>query len=223
MNKLFPLPLPNAKLSSKTFKRGSIILYQSEVPRAGYVITSGLVHVYAINSSGDERIIRLHVSGDLFPLSWLSGDISSTLFYYEAATDVTVQPITRKDFNDAVESDPSVAVRLLHSALKEDTALTLRITALEQSTAAEKIAMTLYYLLMRHGEETSPHHFTISLKLTQSMLANLVGLTRESTAVNLKTLKRKDIVRYKNFVYTVRKDLLESYIGEDSFKDVDLH
>ncbi len=58
--------------------------------------------------------------------------------------------------------------------------------------------------------------------MTQSMIASLVGLTRESTAVNLKLLKKKGIVTYSNFTYTVNKHNLERFVGEDSFKNVTL-
>ncbi len=51
------------------------------------------------------------------------------------------------------------------------------------------------------------------------MIASLVGLTRESTAVNLKLLKKKGIVTYSNFTYTVNKENIERFVGEDSFKN----
>ncbi|MNU08687.1 hypothetical protein D3C72_2548440 [compost metagenome] len=54
------------------------------------------------------------------------------------------------------------------------------------------------------------------------MIASLVGLTRESTAVNLAKLKERDVVTYSNFIYVVNKQNLERFIGEDSFKDVSL-
>lgn len=44
--------------------------------------------------------------------------------------------------------------------------------------------------MFRYGIERQAGTFEIDLKLTQSMLANLRGQTRESTAKNLKFLKR---------------------------------
>ncbi|MEO5949486.1 MAG: helix-turn-helix domain-containing protein, partial [Candidatus Saccharimonas sp.] len=86
--------------------------------------------------------------------------------------------------------------------------------------AADKIALTLYYLLIRHGIERRPGLFTIDIKMTQSMIASLVGLTRESTAVNIARLKERGVITYSNFIYVVNKSNLEKFIGEDSFKDV---
>ena len=110
--------------------------------------------------------------------------------------------------------------QLLKFTVNEQTALLMRITALEQSNATEKIALTLYYLLIRHGIEKKPGLFTIDIKMTQSMIASLVGLTRESTAVTIAKLKERNVVTYSNFIYVVNRANLEKLVGEDNFKDV---
>lgn len=205
--------------STRYVRKGAILLYQSEVPRHAFVIKKGLVRAYAITNTGEERIISLHDAGDMFPLSWIFGKTSNTLFYYDAVVDSEVLTVPKNDFVDAVMKNPAAMSSILAMTMNEFTSLQLRITALEQSSAAEKIALTLYYLIFRHGEEVKPDTYTIHIKMTQSMIASLVGLTRESTAVNLKNLKKKGIVSYSNFTYTINKANLERFVGEDSFKD----
>jgi CRP-like cAMP-binding protein len=111
---------------------------------------------------------------------------------------------------------------LLKYTVNQYTALLLRITALEQSKAAEKIAFTLYYLVFRYGIEKQPGIFTIDIRMTQIMIASFVGLTRESTTINLRLLKKKKIIEYDSFTYIVNKENLEKFIGEDNFKDLQL-
>jgi CRP-like cAMP-binding protein len=205
--------------STRIVKKGSILLYQSEVPRRAFVVKKGLLRAYAITNSGEERTIALHDKGDIVPLSWVFGKTSTTLFYYDALTDSEVIALPKAELVQAAKQNPKLMSEILALTMNEYTSLLLRITALEQSSAAEKIALTLYYLLFRHGEEIKPDIYNIHIKMTQSMLASLVGLTRESTAVNLKLLKRKDIVSYSNFNYTVNKANLERFVGEDSFKN----
>lgn len=205
--------------STRFMKKGSILLYQSEVPRRAFIVKKGLVRAYAITNSGEERTIALHDEGDIVPLSWIFGQTSTTLFYYDALTDCEVITVPKTELVEAAEKNPKLLSEILALTMNEYTSLLLRITALEQSSAAEKIALTLYYLLFRHGEEIKPETYSINIKMTQSMLASLVGLTRESTAVNLKLLKRKEIVTYSNFNYTVNKQNLERFVGEDSFKN----
>ena len=96
----------------------------------------------------------------------------------------------------------------------------MRITALEQSNAADKIALTLYYLLIRHGVERKPGFFTINVRMTQSIVASLVGLTRESTAIQIAKFKKEKVLTYSHFTYVIHRSTLEKHIGEDNFKDL---
>jgi CRP-like cAMP-binding protein len=220
MDDLIKAIQPNA--STRFVKKGSILLYQSEIPRNAFIVRKGLVRAYTITSAGEERIVSLHTKGDIFPLSWIYGETTNTLFYYEASADTEVLCISKDELVRAVTTNPKLLQDVLKFTINEYTALLLRVTALEQSSAAEKIALTLYYLIIRHGLEKKPGEFTIDIKMTQSMIASLVGLTRESTAVNLKLLKKRKIITYSNFIYVVNKPNLERFVGEDSFKDLDL-
>jgi len=208
--------------TNRSVKKGSTLLYQSEIPRTAFIVRKGFIRAYTITSSGEERIVALHTKGDIFPLSWVYGETSNTLFYYEAGSDAEVATISKPSLTEAIAASPELTAKLIRFAVNEHTALLMRITALEQSNAAEKIALTLYYLLIRHGIERRPGYFTIDIKMTQSMIASLVGLTRESTAVNIAKLKSKGVLTYKNFIYVVNKPNLEKIVGEDNFKDVSL-
>jgi CRP/FNR family transcriptional regulator len=203
-------------------KKGSILLYQGEIPRTAFIIRRGLVRVYTITTSGEERTIALHGKGDIFPLPWIFGEVTNTLFYYEAMSDAEVVTAPKQYVVEAVMGKPELTAAILKFTINEYTALLLRITALEQSRAAEKIGLTLYYLIFRHSIEKTPGIYTIDIKMTQSMIASLVGLTRESTAVNLKLLKKKGIIQYSKFTYVIDKAKLERFVGEDTFKDLSL-
>ena len=217
MNELLPVIRPYA--SVRFVKKGMILLYQSEIPRHALIVKKGLVRAYTITNSGEERTVALHGNDDIFPLSWIFGETPNTLFYYEAMIDSEILIVPKQELVQAVMGSSDVMAGILKFTMNEYTSLLLRITALEQSSAAEKIALTLYYLIFRHGKETKPGLYAIDIKMTQSLIASLVGLTRESTAVNLKLLKKKGIVSYSNFNYTVNKQNLERFVGEDSFKN----
>ena len=164
--------------------------------------------------------MALHTRGDIFPVSWVYGETKNTLFYYEAGSDVELACISKNNLASTIAASPELTAKVLRFVVNDHTALLMRITALEQSNAADKIALTLYYLLIRHGVERKPGLFTIDIKMTQSMIASLVGLTRESTAINIAKLKKRGVITYSNFIYVVNRTNLEKLIGEDSFKDV---
>jgi CRP-like cAMP-binding protein len=96
----------------------------------------------------------------------------------------------------------------------------MRITALEQSRAVEKILFTLYYLLYQFGDSKGNDEFLLDLKLTHATIASLVGLTRETTATELNKLKKKGVLTYTKKIYTVNRKKLEHTLGEDSFAEL---
>ncbi len=204
------------------YRKNSSLFFQGEIPRYAIVILDGVVKAYTISPEGDETIVNLFTKGTVLPTAWANNHSPTALFNYDAVNDVRVVKVKRKDFNDAIESDPEFQREYLDFTIQSQASLLLRVTGLCQSRATEKICYTLYYLLFRHGIERANGNYEIDLKITQSMLASLIGQTRESTAKNLKLLKDAGVVDYTSSTYTVNKPKLEAYLGEDSFRNLDI-
>jgi len=208
--------------TKRTFKKHSILLYQGEAPRAAYVLLSGVVKVYSINAAGEEQIAAFEVAKDVFPMPWIFHKASTTLYYYEALTDCEVLTVQREQFHNALEANPKLQASVIDHFTVAYTSMLLRVTALEQSRAREKIMFTLYYLLSRYGRETKSGIFRVELALTHGTIASLVGLTRETTTTELSRLRRQKVLTYTAHEYTIDKAKLERLLGEDSFKDITL-
>lgn len=208
------------KATKRSFKKRSILLYQGEAPRMAYVLKSGVVKVYTINNAGEEQIVAFQASRDIFPSSWIFGKSSTTLYYFEALTDCEVLTLPREELHKHLVASPEALASTLDYFVTNYTGLMMRVTALEQSRAREKIMFTLYYLLFRYGRPARSGRYVIQLGLTHSIIASLVGLTRETTTTELSKLKRQKVLDYNLHNYTVNKEKLERMLGEDSFHDV---
>lgn len=187
-----------------------------------YVLSKGVLKLYTINTAGEEQIVAFHASGDMFPSSWIFGKSSTTLYYFEALTDCEVLTLPRDELRKALLGSPDLLRTTLDYFVTNYTALLLRVTALEQARAREKLMFTLYYLLFRYGREVTPDHYVIELGLTHTIIASLVGLTRETTTTELSRLKHEGVLDYNAQYYSVQKRQLERLLGEDSFQDLDL-
>jgi CRP/FNR family cyclic AMP-dependent transcriptional regulator len=210
------------KSTMRVVKKGGNIFFQGEIPRKAMIVRDGIIRAYTITSGGEERVVALYGRGDIFPLTWVLGETSNTLFYYDAVSEARIMNVDREELLGAVTESPESMSTMLSFVGNQYTSLLLRITGLEQSRAVEKIGFTLYYLLFRYGIEKKPGFYTINMKLSQLMIANLVGLTRESSTKNLKALKEKGVITYSGSMYTVNKQKLEQFLGEDSFRDLTL-
>lgn len=204
------------------YRKGSSLFFQGEVPRFAIIILDGVVKSYTINHEGDEAIVNLHGKGSIVPVAWINEQSTVALFNYDAVNDVRVLKINKTDFIEAIQSNPAYLQEYLDYAIQSQAGLMLRVTGLCQARASAKICYTLYYLMFRYGIEKHPGIYEIDLKLTQNMLASLIGQTRESTAKNLKVLKEAGVVDYVNSTYFVDKSKLEQYLGEDSFRNLQL-
>lgn len=217
------LPIEKLKPYShiKSYKKGANIFFQGEVPRRGAMVADGIIRSYTITSSGDERTVAFFTRHDLLPLSWLMGTTTTSLFYYEAVSDVRLLQFSHEDFQKHILSDNAALLEMFDTVTKDQTAAMLRINGLTQSRAEEKVAFTLYYILFRYGIKEPGNEFhTIKIPLRHTTIAGLVGLSRESTTKILGHLQKEGIINYENTTYTVYKEKLENHIGEDAFRDV---
>ena len=205
---------------SRSFKKRSILLYQGEAPRSAFVVLNGVIKAYSLNTAGEEQVVAFYVRGDMLPAPWIFDKSSSTLYYYEALTDCEALTLPREELRRVLLSKPEFMQATLDYYVTNYTGLMMRVTALEQSRASEKIMFTLYFLLFRYGKEVKPGVYALEIQLTQSIIASLVGLTRETTATELGKLRRNKILTYAAQQYTVSKQALERALGEDNFSDV---
>lgn len=207
----------------RRFPKGGMILYQGEAPQAVQVLISGVVKVFSISDAGDEQIVTYHTAYDMFPVSWVFGETTSALFFYQAAVGSEVAQVPKDEFHEYFSQDISRANDVISSLATSYAAFLLRINALQQSKARQKLAYTLYYLSQRYGsKQTKDQLTTIQISFTHQHLAALVGLTRETTAVEMNAMKKEKILSYANQTYAVDVSKLLDIIGEDNLRNVQL-
>lgn len=196
---------------------GEPILYQGEVPRHAYILVSGIVKVYDIGNGGDEKIINFFSEGDLLPPAWVFKKAPVSLYYYDAFTPCTFYKVPRDELLKAFKDIPSITHFMFEHYATSFVGSLLEINALEQSKGSEKIIHMLQYLLMRFpGEEKGDWH-KIELRITHQDLANMTGLTRETTSTELNKLRRKGIVEYANQHYSLNIPQLRSLLSSEEF------
>lgn len=196
---------------------GEPILYQGEVPRHAYLLTEGIVKVYDIGNAGDEKIINFLSDGDLLPPAWVFRKAPVSLYYYDAFTECTFYRLPRETVLEAAKKVPEITHYLFEHYATSFVGSLLEINALEQSKGNEKIVHMLQYLLMRFPGPKDGDWHKIALRVTHQDLANMTGLTRETTSTELNKLRRKGIVEYSNQHYSLNIPLLRSLLSSEEF------
>ena len=205
---------------TRQFAKKRTILFQGEIPHSVMVLAAGLVKVYGITTGGDQRTVTLLSAGDIFPVECVFDKSRVSLYYYEALTDCTVLSLPKAEFLSALDSETTLKNQVFQVYMAHYTSATMHIYALEHSHAQEKLVYILQYLVARFGEKQTDGLTKIALRLSHQDIAEMVGLTRETTAVELHRLKDRGLIDYQRFSYYVNVPLLVQATGSDEFENV---
>lgn len=178
--------------------------------------------MYRLGNFGEEQVVGFRTKGDIFPETWLFGKTSSALYYYEAMEDSEVLTVEKPVLLELFDTHADIKNRVFDYMVTNYTGLLMQISALEQSRAAEKLLLMMYYLMFRYGKQTTAGVYKVDLHLTHTTLGSLMGLTRETTTMELGRLKRKKIITYDSKSFTIYRQELERRIGDESFGGIHL-
>src|SRR6266446_6481082 len=128
----------------KTYRKGEIIIFQGEVPRTASVVKNGMVKVYNLSHSGDEKPVGFQSDKDIFPAPWVFGKAPSALYYYEAVTDVELYHVPREDYINFLKRNSNALYAQLERLITDYLGSMMRLNALQHSRASDKLVYTLH-------------------------------------------------------------------------------
>lgn len=204
-----------ANYPSRSFKKGETILLKDDAPKNMHVIESGIVKVYTITGSGDERLVAFSRVEEDFPIGFSLGIINRSQYFYEAFTNCVIRFVPPSDYLHYLSSD----IEVMQKRMARLTILLIsnyaRVSALEQTRAGDKIARTLVYMADQFGVVLRPYHTRLKLFVTQQEIANLLGLTRETINIELKKLEVKQLVSHSRKTYILYMERLRKYLDDN--------
>jgi CRP-like cAMP-binding protein len=199
----------------RKYAKGEIILVQGEVPTSGLVIKKGVIKTYNLTAQGEEKPISFDIAGEIIPIGWVFHKIKYAQYYYEAFTDCEIYSLPRDEYLAYLRSNPDQTLAHYSNFVGRYLNYQMRVNALEQSKAAAKVINTIHFLALRFGVDVKPNVVKIQLPFTQQDLANYMGLTRETTGIELKKLQRSGVLTYRRQYYMVNTDKLADLLDDD--------
>lgn len=198
MDKLTATPL--AALASSGHKRpcpaGQIIIYQGDRPVDVFVLASGEVKVTAIDDDGNEKIVHILRAPAVFPLLYYLGQQPDVPFFYTALTHCEVYTVHYSTYGEALKSDSDVALFTLKRAYLEIHELSTRIASLGKTDTKLKLASALRFLAKYHVKARAGDWHRVVFPINHQFLADMIGVTRETTTLTLHQLEDEKIVRF---------------------------
>lgn len=180
----------------KKFPKDCILTYQGELPRALYAVKSGYVKIYDISMDGNEQFLGLAGKYDFIPSEILFSEPRAAQFFYAAFTPVEVFAVNQVEFHRRIRNNSDALYQIVQAITAKYHGQLRHLTAVQKPKAREKIIYVLHFLATHFIDAITLDTRPVPLPLTQQDIANLVGVTRETAAHELKLLKGQGYIAY---------------------------
>jgi CRP/FNR family transcriptional regulator, cyclic AMP receptor protein len=190
-------------------RAGEVLFRAGDFGTGCYRVEDGLLKVTMVSRSGVERILaflgRGAIVGELSTIDGLPRSASVV-----AVRDTAVNLLSRAAFEDFGEKHPELyksLVRLLAQRLRETNTT---VAASSFLSLKGRMARTLLDLAEHFGQDVGPGRIVIRQKITQTDLAAMAGIARESVTRILSDWQRRKLMsRLSGYYCLENKALLE--------------
>lgn len=186
---------------SRTYPKNQLIHYQGDPLNQIYLVKTGYVKAYTILDSGDTRTILLLAAGDIFPLAFASTmDWSkyNIRYFYQSLTDTELMVLPAPVLKEHLSNDPAAMNTYMGYLSASNEAIMQQLEVMKNKKAIDKVAMLLPYLISKSGRKISGGVYELDLKLSHQEMADLSGVTRETTTTLIKQLEKLGILDQKH-------------------------
>lgn len=181
------------KLFIKECEKNEALLRQEESNSSMYIVLQGEAKVFQINDEGKEIIIALIGDGEYFgEMSLIDEDMTSASVV--ATRKSAIALLSREDFFSLLYANKKVLDNVLKALCARIRGSTETIHMLSYLQAQKRITLLLKRLARKSGRKKDPSGITLAMKLTHQSIADMTGLTRQTTTKVMDELKRKGLV-----------------------------
>lgn len=174
------------------FKTGEVVFHEGTQPQGVYVVCTGSVKIYKSSRTGQQLITRIESPGDLLgQISLLAkeGPYTGTA---EALEPSVVSMVDEKTFRDYLTRFPDAALALLRELARD----VRRGENKARDIAFKPARGRLADVLLRMKKPGKGHSIVAGIKRRD--LAEMAGLTIETTVRLLKDFESRGLVRKKD-------------------------
>jgi CRP/FNR family cyclic AMP-dependent transcriptional regulator len=200
----------------RKYPKGQILFYEGDSPSNVYILKSGAIKIYDIDDKGNERIVHVISPPSLFPAVLFFSQSEASNTFYSTLSECEVYVISAAMVREKLEQDNSFALYCLRWFAEDTREVMIRMASLEKSDAREKLLVALRFLAFMHGEPTKNEGWRrVNFSVSHQLLADMIGVTRESTTLAMKDLQKEAIVAHpKITVLDVNTIKLSDLLGD---------
>jgi CRP-like cAMP-binding protein len=194
-----------------TYKKSEYVIRPGETPETVYYIEEGLVKAFNISKYGEENLLIVRKSNEIFPLIWaLTGQERDII--YQTLTPTILWRIDHKKYLSYLHNHTKALPPLLDMVTEMYRLHSERILNLAYRTVRERLVSFLLTMEGRFGEKT-PDGIIIKVPLRHQDIASSINASRETASRELSFLERKDLITNKQLFITIKdKEGLKAFL-----------
>ena len=180
-----------------------------------YLVKSGFIKAYTILDSGDTRTILILAAGDIFPLSFsatMDWSNYKIRYFYQTLGNVELLALPAEKLLEHLRNDDEGMSTYMSYLAASNEAIMNQLEVMKNKKAIDKVCMLLPYLIEKSGKKISDDVYELQLKLSHQEIADLSGVTRETTTTLVKQLEKKGVVDQTHANWRVNTAALEKML-----------
>jgi len=163
-------------------------------------VKSGFVRLYVKNGNQETT---LNLFRPVFLVSMAQAMSSRpNNFYIETLTACELHNVERDEFTNYLNEDKELNERIMGYFFGSVTQLLGNQANIISGNATNKVASVLLQLAFDYGQ-MKENHLIVPFPATHRILATLIGLTRETTSVQMSKLQKLKVISTKRTSFTV--------------------
>lgn len=192
-----------------TFRRKETIFTQGDAATTVMYIQAGSLKLTVVNESGKEAVVAILGPGDFFGEGCLTGQ-SKCMATATAITPTDVLVIEKDEMIRVLHREHQFSDRFIAYMLERNIRVEADLVDQLFNSSEKRLARTLL-LLARYGKQDKPEK--IVAKVSQEMLAEMVGTTRSRVNFFMNKFRRLGFIKYNGEIH-VNKSLLSVVLHE---------
>lgn len=200
---------------AKTYPKNQLIHYQGDRLTQVYLIKSGYIKAYTILESGDTRTILLLSRDDIFPLAFsatLDWSDYQIRYFYQTLTEAELQVIQSDSLMERLTDDQELSNAYMTYLAASNEVIMEQLEVMKNKKAIDKVLLSLPYLISKSGKKVGPNIYELQLKLSHQEVADLTGVTRETTTTLIKQLEQKKVLSQQHGAWLINTVNLQKVI-----------
>ena len=197
--------LARLEIAPETLRAGEVLFEEGEPTDFLALVSRGWLTSSTLLAEGQRQILRVYLDGDLVGLSGIAFDRSVCTVIANSDSEICRFP--RRAFTTLFADHPRLAALFFSLGMVETVDMYDRLKAVGRTNGKARLAQFFLSVLSRGRVTGERDGLTIVLPLTQTDLADAVGLTNIHVNRLLRELVEDGLIRRDRSAVTVRDEV----------------